>query len=200
MMKDELTIRAAVPEDAAALLEIYGPYVEKTAITFEYEVPSAKEFADRIRTTLLKYPYLVAEYEGKPVGYAYVGPFHARPAYDWDVETSIYLDENAHGLGLGRRLYEALEAVLSEQGYLNLYACIAYPETEDQYLTKNSVRFHAHLGYRMVGEFKQCGYKFGRWYGMAWMEKMIGEHLKEQPPVKPFGSVREAIREKYGIL
>ena len=65
---------------------------------------------------------------------------------------------------------------MKEQGFLNMNACIAYAPKEDEYLTNNSVEFHAHLGYRMVGQFYQCGYKFGRWYDMVWMEKLIGEH------------------------
>ena len=120
--------------------------------------------------------YVVAEYNGKIVGYAYAGAFHARPAYDWAVETSIYVSELQKGEGIGKALYKALEEQLSRQHILNLNACIAYPETEDEHLNKDSVRFHTHLGYRMVGEFYQCGYKFDRWYNMVWMEKHIGAH------------------------
>ena len=176
-MADEIKIRAATPDDAPALLKIYAPYVKNTSITYEYDVPSEEEFRRRIESTLRRYPYLVLEREGDILGYAYAGPLHSRPAYDWAVETSIYLDQNARGGGLGRKLHDALEAVLREQGFLNMNACIAYPEVEDEYLTKNSAEFHAHLGYRMVGGFTKCGYKFHRWYGMVWMEKLIGEHL-----------------------
>lgn len=87
---------------------------------------------------------------------------------------------------MGRRLYEALEEKLRKMGILNLYACIAYPETEDEYLTTNSADFHAHLGYTKVGKFQKCGYKFGRWYNMIWMEKLIGEHKNQQAPVLRF--------------
>ena len=198
-MADEIKIRAATPDDAPALLKIYAPYVKNTSITYEYDVPSEEEFRRRIESTLRRYPYLVLEREGDILGYAYAGPLHSRPAYDWAVETSIYLDQNARGGGLGRKLHDALEAVLREQGFLNMNACIAYPEVEDEYLTKNSAEFHAHLGYRMVGGFTKCGYKFYRWYGMVWMEKLIGEHLENQPPVIPFPQIRGAIREKYGI-
>ena len=199
MEKNKLQIRVATKEDAEALLAIYAPYVEKTAITFEYEVPSIEEFRCRIQETLKKYPYLVAEKNGKIVGYAYAGAFHARPAYDWAVETSIYVSELQKGEGIGKALYKALEEQLSRQHILNLNACIAYPEVEDEYLTKNSAEFHAHLGYRMVGGFTKCGYKFHRWYGMVWMEKLIGEHLENQPPVIPFPQIGNVIHEKYGI-
>lgn len=181
-----MNIRIATPADAERLLSIYAPYVTQTAITFEYTVPTIEDFTGRIANTLLKYPYLAAEQDGQILGYAYAGCFHARAAYDWAVETSIYVDWEKRGKGIGGRLHRALETALRKQGILNMNACIAYPEAEDAYLTKNSVEFHAHMGYRWVGRFRQCGYKFGRWYDMVWMEKHIGEHGPSQPPPKPF--------------
>lgn len=169
-------IRTAATEDAQRLLEIYGYYVETTAISFEYEVPSLKAFAERIAHTLIKYPYLILEEDGIILGYAYAGPLKDRTAYDHSCEVTIYLDRNAKGKGYGRALYEALEEALKDRGITNLYACIADPVTEDEYLTRNSEQFHAHLGYTKAGTFHQCGYKFGRWYNMIWMEKIIGEH------------------------
>lgn len=186
MLSKDLTIRAAAPEDAAALLAIYAPYVERTAITFEYDVPSREEFAGRIARTLERYPYLMAQAEGRVMGYAYAGPFKKRPAYDWAVETTVYVREDAKRQGTGRALYAALERCLGAQGVLNLNACIACPERPDEYLTWDSVNFHSHLGYRLVGEFRECGCKFGRWYNMAWMEKHIGSHPADPPPVRPF--------------
>ena len=177
-----ITIRMANPADAQALLNIYAPYVINTAITFEYDVPSVEEFASHIAHTLEKYPYLIAEEGGNILGYAYASPFHDRPAYDWAVETSIYVDQNIKHRGIGRKLHDALESTLREQGILNMNACIAYPPEEDEHLDKNSVEFHAHMGYRLVGEFYKCGYKFNRWYNMVWMEKLIGEHLSDQKP------------------
>ena len=179
-----ITIRTATLSDAQALLNIYSPYVEHTAITFEYDVPSVEEFASRIKNTLQKYPYLVAEKNGRLLGYAYASPFHERPAYDWAVETSIYVDQYIKHQGIGRRLHDALEDALRSQGILNMNACIAYPPEEDEYLDTNSVEFHTHMGYRLVGEFYKCGYKFHRWYNMVWMEKLIGNHLSDQKPPK----------------
>lgn len=189
MENRDVRIRAASPEDAKALLGIYGPYVERTAITFEYQVPSEEEFARRIEKTLKKYPYLAAEAGGEVLGYAYAGAFHDRAAYDWAVETSIYVDQNKKGMGIGRMLHDALEDVLKRQGILNMNACIAYPEKEDEYLTKNSAEFHEHLGYRMVGEFRKCGYKFGCWYHMVWMEKWIGDHHENPERPRTFAQV-----------
>ena len=71
-------------------------------------------------------------------------------------------------------------------GILNLYACIGYPVQEDEYLTANSAQFHAHLGFQKVGEFHRCGYKFNHWYDMIWMEKIIGDHREDQPPITPW--------------
>lgn len=184
------TIRGATLADAPRLLHIYGYYVKHTAITFEYDVPSLEEFQRRIETTLTRYPYWVIEEDGVIQGYAYAGPFHDRAAYSWSCETSIYLAQGAHGHGWGRMLYEALENALQQMGILNLYACIAYPETEDEYLTRNSVQFHAHLGYELAGTFHRCGQKFGRWYDMVWMEKSIGTHQPHQAPIRPYPEVR----------
>lgn len=192
----DMKIRTASPRDGAALLKIYGPYVERTAITFEYRVPSVEEFSGRIERTLKQYPYFAAEFEGELVGYAYAGPFHEREAYGWAVETSIYVAWDQRKMGIGRRLHDALETALREQGILNMNACVACPCGEaDEYLTWSSLEFHRRLGYRLVEEFRQCGYKFGRWYNMAWLERHIGDHLGEQPVPKAFGDIRERMEQ-----
>jgi len=188
-----VTLCAAVPEDAPALLRIYAPYVEKTAITFEYEVPSQEEFSTRIARTLEKYPYLVAKSEDRILGYAYASVFYGRKAYEWCAEVSIYVDENCKGLGIGRLLYQQLEDILKAQGILNLYACIAMPQVEDEYLTRDSFAFHQHMGYQLLGTFHQCGYKFERWYDMIWMEKHIGPHQIPQSPIVPFDKVKHLL-------
>lgn len=176
---------------------IYEPYVRETAITFEYVPPTADEFAERMCKTMEFYPYLVAELDGRLVGYAYAGTFKGRPAYDWAGETSIYVAQGHTGEGTGRALHDALERALAAQGVLNMYACIAVPDGEDdETLTRNSQRFHEHMGYRLVGEFYQCGFKGGRWYNMIWMEKMLGEHRADQPPVAPFPEMSVAYVER----
>ena len=142
-------------------------------------------------------PYLAAERDGEILGYAYTSPFVGRIAYQYSAETTIYLREDQKRNGLGRRLYQALEEISRLQNLTNLYACIGYPETEDEYLTKNSAQFHAHMGYRMVGEFRQCGYKFGRWYHMVWMEKQIAEHGEKPEPVRWFP---ELAKEELAVL
>jgi len=182
-MKD-MKIRAAAPGDAAALAEIYAYYVEKTAITFEYDAPSPGEFEQRIRDISSRYPYIVAETYGGIAGYAYAAVFKDRAAYDRCVEVTVYLAPEAKGRGIGKALYAELERLLAEMGILNLYACIAVTDTEDEYLTNASRDFHAHLGYREIGTFRRCGRKFSRWYDMVWMEKFIGEHGNNPAKVK----------------
>lgn len=183
---NDMKIRIASPEDARRLLEIYAPYVTDTAVSFEYEVPSEEEFRRRIENTLTSYPYLVAEVDGVIAGYAYAGPFIKRPAYDWSAEASIYLDMDMKGQGIGTALYEKLEEILSRQNVLNVNTCIAYIEEEDQYLTNASMYFHEACGYRLVGKFTNSGCKFGKWYHMIWMEKIIGKHVSDPAPFKKF--------------
>jgi L-amino acid N-acyltransferase YncA len=198
-MHTPVSIRTASPQDAEAILAIYAPYVTDTAVTFACAVPSAAEIADRIRRTLRKYPFLAAEAGGELLGYTYAGPFKDRAAYDWAVETSIYVRQDAKRLGIGRALYGALERVLAAQGFLNLNACLAYPEEDDEYLTRDSAVFHETLGYHLVGKFHKCGYKFNRWYHMVWMEKHIGDHVENQPSVITFDEVSARIREIAGL-
>ena len=194
-------IRRATPADAEALLGIYAPYVEHTVITFEYLVPTLEEFRERIRHTLEKYPYILAEQEetGEILGYAYTGPFKERAAYDWGVETTVYVKQDCKRGGIGKKLYTALEKVSAAQHILNMNACIGYPVEEDEYLTQDSAHFHEHLGYRLVGEFHGCGFKFGRWYDMIWMEKLIGTHTAEPDPVIPFPKLDEMTLHGCGI-
>lgn len=122
-----MDIRFAKPSDARALLDIYAPYVENTAITFEYEVPTIENFATRIGKTLEKYPYLVAEEDGVVLGYAYASTYYARAAYDWAVELSVYVSQDARGKGVGSKLYDKLEDLLDQMGYMHFLACISLP-------------------------------------------------------------------------
>lgn len=190
-----IVLRSATPADAPVLLSIYGPYVEHTAITFEYDTPSVEEFSDRIARVQTRFPYLIAQSGDEVVGYAYAAAFHARKAYSWCVEVTVYVREDCKGQGIGKLLYSKLEEILQAQGVLNLYACIAMPQVEDEHLTRDSYTFHSHMGYRLIGTFDRCGYKFGRWYDMIWMEKQIAPHLECQPPIKSFHEIRDRFPE-----
>ena len=182
---EKITIRPARVSDAPKLAAIYAYYVENTAVTFEYTPPSADEFAERIRTISAQFPFIVAQRGAEIAGYAYVHRYHEREAYMWSVETSVYVANDARRGGVGSALYGALEELLRDQGFLNMYACIASPRGNDAYLTDDSERFHARIGFELIGRFRECGCKFGRWYDIVWMEKRLGEHVPDQPPVKP---------------
>lgn len=190
-MNDNVSIRIATEEDAKELLEIYSPYVTDTAVTFEYDLPSVGEFSRRIRDTLQKHPYIVALEGTHIVGYAYASAFKDRAAYNWAVETTVYLKQDCRGRGIGKMLYLALEDILRRQNIINLNACIAYTAVEDVRLDNASIAFHEHLGYFKVAHFTKCGYKFGTWYDMIWMEKILGEHTGAPAPVIPFSAMQD---------
>ena len=177
-----MNIRIATSDDAKELLNIYKYYVENTAITFEYDVPSIEEFSERIKNTLKKYPYLIAENEDGIYGYAYASAFKSRQAYDWAVETSIYVKNGGSRHGVGTLLYEELEKYLKLQNIINVNACIAYPN-------EKSEEFHKKFGYKTIAHFTKCGYKFGKWHDMIWMEKFIGEHTDTPKSVVPFSEL-----------
>ena len=168
-----LVIRDVRPEDATRLVEIYAPYIERTAVSYEYKVPTVEEFETRIRKISAKYPYLVCEKDGRIVGYVYAGQYSPREAYSWTVTTSIYLDENCRRQGIGNALYTELEKRLKERGIVNLLAGIAYAEEEDEYLTHDSIKFHTKEGYKKVARLESVGKKFDRWYDLVWMQKKI---------------------------
>lgn len=184
-------IRVASEQDCARLLEIYGYYVENTAVSFEYHTPTPEEFSRRIRKTLERYPYLVYEQEGQVWGYAYAGPLIERSACDWSVEVSLYVHRDMRRQGVGKTLYRELERALKMQNVINLEACVACPGEEDPYLTYDSACFHSRLGYRQVGIFRKSGYKFGRWYDLIWLEKQIAPHSDHPMPFVPFPQVRK---------
>lgn len=169
-----LRTRLATRADAKELLAIYAPYVTDTTITFEYEVPTELEFEERIESTLKDYPYIVAETEdGTIVGYAYAHRMRERRAYDWTVEASIYVDQQARGLGTGRVLYTALEKELRAQNIVNMAVCVTGKN-------QNSVDFHEHLGYQKVGAFENFGFKFGQWIDVIWLQKRISDPIEPQ--------------------
>ncbi|MEN6391202.1 MAG: N-acetyltransferase family protein [Syntrophomonas sp.] len=189
-MGTNVSVKMATEADAEEILKIYSPYITDTAITFEYDIPSVAEFSLRIRDTLQMYPYIVILEDQRIVGFAYALAFKEREAYKWAVETTVYLKQDYRGKGLGKKLYLTLEDILKHQNIINLNACIAYTSVDDAHLDNTSVAFHNHLGYSKVAHFTKCGYKFGTWYDMIWMEKMLREHPSAPDPVIPITELK----------
>lgn len=189
-MNENVTIRAARADDAQALLEIYAWYVENTALSYEYDVPDADEFRGRIINIMKQYPYLVAERDGKLLGYAYASRYRERAAYAWNAETAIYLRRDARNLGLGRALYGMLEEILRAQGVVKLVANVTAPV--DEFSDFGSLPFHERMGFNVAGRMDNCGYKFDRWYSTVNMDKLINTPESNMCPIKSFDEVRES--------
>ena len=163
---DTLLIRSATLDDAPALLDIYRPFIEHSAVSFEMQAPSVDEFASRIDKALKGWAWLVAEVDGQCAGYAYGGTHRERAAYRWSVETSVYLHPDFHRRGIARLLYSQLFDVLAEKGYCNAYAGATMPNDA-------SIGFHRSMGFEWIGVFKRVGWKFGKWHDVAWMQRAL---------------------------
>ena len=162
-------IRFADPaRDAAGILAVYAPYIRKTAVTFETEVPAPDAFTARVAGICADFPYLVLEADGELAGYAYAHRQAERAAYAWNAELSIYLAGKWRGKGLGAPLYRLLERLLAMQGYVNLYGVITASN-------RGSIAMHEKLGYRQIGLHEKTGWKFGQWHDVAWLYKRVGE-------------------------
>ncbi len=183
-------IRDATIDDVNDILSIYAWYIKNTAITFEYETPSYEEFKERMERIMKHYPYLVIEKEGVVKGYAYARPYIERKACDYDCEVSVYIDHDSLKEGMGKLIYRELEKSLKNMGIVNIYASIATPKHDDEYLDNNSLEFHRHMGFRPVAVFSNCGYKFSRWYDLVWVAKTIGEYKDDMPPFIPYPEVK----------
>lgn len=171
-------IRMANAADARSVLEIYTPYIEHTSYTFEIEVPSVDAFAQRILTYTESWPWLIYEVDGKTAGYAYATKHRERVAYQWCVESSIYIHDDFMHRGIGSRLYIALLAILAKQGVRNVYAVINLPNDA-------SVNFHEKHGFRWFADYKNAGYKLGKWKTVGWWQKKLNEYSDDpHPPQK----------------
>jgi phosphinothricin acetyltransferase len=182
-------IRIATLADVPAILDIYAPYVLTTTATFEYDVPTLAEFTKRFQSITEKFPWLLWEEDGEILGYAYASPPYTRAAYSWCAEPTVYLRPEARGKGIAQKLYAVLEMILKKQGFQVLYALI----TEEN---RASLRFHEKCGYILRVNFPACGYKFGRWLGLCWMEKRL--NVVESP--SDFPTAWRSIVENAEIL
>jgi L-amino acid N-acyltransferase YncA len=176
MSAQEPVIRAAEEGDAAAVAEIYAPYVRDTAISFETESPPAAIMAQRIVRTLEMHPWLVADSGGEVLGYAYAGKHRERAAYQWSVDVTIYVRSSTRRSGIGRALYLSLLEVLRRQGFRSAFAEIVLPNA-------GSVRLHEWAGFKAIGVHRDCGFKLGRWHDIGYWR--LGLADGSEPPNDP---------------
>ncbi|MFI5186520.1 MAG: GNAT family N-acetyltransferase [Chitinophagales bacterium] len=171
-------IRIATIADAAPFLDIYAPYIENTSYTFETEVPTVAAFKERIDTYLQNWPWLVCEVNEVIAGYAYGAKHRERLAYQWSLESSVYIHDDYQRAGVAKALYTALIDILKLQGFRNLYAVINLPNDK-------SVAFHEHMGFEYFATYKNAGYKLGRWKNVGWWQLQLNEYsIDPAPPIK----------------
>jgi len=180
-------IRIATKDDAAAMLEIYAPFILNSGITQETEVPSIEEFQKRILSTLEERPWLVCEIDKQIGGYAYAGKHRDRKGYQWCTEPSVYISEKFFGFGVANALYTALFEILKLQGYVNAYAVITLPNDR-------SIAFHKKFGFVYLTTYPKIGYKLGQWHDVGWMQYEINAHKNDPTdPIKFAGIDRSSI-------
>lgn len=178
----KIQIEVAKTSDAGAMLEIYSPHVLDSAVSFETTVPTMREFEERIRDTLVKFPWLVCKIDGELVGYAYASAHRTRCAYDWSVEASVYVDSTRHRLGIASSLYSTLFQVLRKQGIINVYCGITLPNPA-------SVAFHESIGFSKIGVYEKIGYKLGKWHDVGWWQLRL-TNVDKPSQVIPFSNSR----------
>jgi L-amino acid N-acyltransferase YncA len=172
-------IRLATPEDAPGVQAIYAPVVRETAISFELEPPTIEEIRKRIVKTLERLPWLVCEQNRDILGYVYASEHRSRPAYQWSVDVSVYVHENARRSGVGQALYRSLFSLLTLQGFYHAHAGITLPNPA-------SVGLHESLGFQPVGVYNAVGYKLGAWHDVGWWQLMLRECvIPPEPPIDP---------------
>lgn len=171
MAADRTRVRVATTADAPSLLEIYRPLVEATAVSFELTPPGVEEFGARIEKALAGWQWLVAERDGRCVGYAYGSSHRERAAYRWSTEVSAYVHPDHQRQSIGRALYVELFEQLARKGFCNAFAGVTLPNDA-------SVALHRGVGFEPIGVFRAIGWKFGRWHDVAWYQR----RLRDEPP------------------
>lgn len=165
----DFRFRFAKASDSADISEIYGYYVKNTAVSFECIPPSADDFAERIANTMPDYPFIVCESDGKVICYASAHSYRSFAAYAWGAESSIYVSDKFHGIGLGKALYSVLIDLLKMMNFQTVYGIVAHPNPESE-------RLHKSMGFRYSGSMKKAGFKLGSWYDIVNYELAIGQY------------------------
>ena len=179
-------IRPAKPTDAAAILDIYAPYIRDTSITFETEVPLVNDFEERINSYMENWPWLVYEKNGVVAGYAYASRYRERVAYQWSIECSVYIHDDHHRSGIARALYSSLFSILRIQGFTTAYAVINLPNDP-------SVTLHESMGFNYFATYEKVGYKLGKWKNVGWWRLQLNEYLQEPAVPIKFSEISDEI-------
>jgi L-amino acid N-acyltransferase YncA len=156
-------VREASSQDAAGCLAIYRPYVENSAVSWELDVPTVDEMAQRITAAANTHAWLVLESGDQTVGFAYAHAFNLHSAFQWSVQTGLYVADDHHRRGGGRTLYKQLLSRLGERGYRRAFAAITQPN-------QASNAFHRSMGFQDVGLYRRVDWKLGSWHDVAWMQ------------------------------
>lgn len=189
----ERRIRVATPDDSAAIRSIYVPFVESTPISFEVEPPTTAEMAERIETTLRRYPWLVCETDGGEIlGYAAASSFRSTPPYGWTVELSVYVAESARRSDVGTALYASLLKLLEKQGYYNASAAMTLPNPA-------SVRLHERTGFEPIGTFPAVGHKNGQWHDVQWWYRRLADRPSDPELPRPLSDMRGTAELKHAL-
>jgi phosphinothricin acetyltransferase len=179
------TIRLARASDAAGIAAIYAPYCEASPVSFETSAPAPEEFAGRIQNITAHWPWLVLEDDESVAGYAYAGRHRDRAAYQWSVDTTVYVHERYRRRGVGRALYATLFNVLRQQGYFKACAGITIPNAA-------SIALHEAVGFTRVGVYRGIGFKLGGWHDVAWYEAELQPETASPPAPKPLSAVLDS--------
>lgn len=176
-----MQIRMATRDDALAVQTIYAPIVAGTPISFEEDVPTVEEIADRIGSVLRTHPWLIATEAGRVAGYAYATAHRARAAYRWACDASVYVADDARGRGIATGLYRKLFSLLKAQGFLRVFAGVTVPNPASEAL-------HRSVGFEPVGTYRRVGFKLGRWHDVRWFELSLGDSDSPREPI-PFPTI-----------
>ena len=181
-------IRCALSSDASSILDIYAPYIANTAVSFETEVPAVEDFMQRIMRNQESCPWLVYESGGLIAGYAYASKHRDRAAYQWSLESSVYVNESFRQQGIATKLYQTLLQILKYQGCRNLYAGITLPN-------EKSVNFHQKMGFSKIADYKNIGYKFNRWHTVGWYELQLNDYSDAPAPFIKWSQIESTDRD-----
>ena len=182
-------IRSALSSDASSILDIYAPYIANTAVSFETEVPSVEDFTQRIVGNQESCPWLVYESGGLIAGYAYASKHRDRAAYQWSLESSVYVNEGFRQQGIATKLYQTLFQILKYQGCRNLYAGITLPN-------EKSVNFHQKMGFNKIADYKNIGYKFNSWHTVGWYELQLNDYSDAPAPFIKWSQIESTDRDE----